>query len=78
MHSDFFPQDMQQGDILPHYFTLWRVLVVTHTATMFVVVLGQSMCHTHITVITVDLKHSSIIPLKKVFKILNTVQQTCP
>jgi hypothetical protein len=77
MHSDCFPQVMQQGDILPHYFTLWRVLVVTHTATMFVVVLGQSMCHTHITVITVDLKHSSVVPLKKMFKIVNGVQQTC-
>jgi hypothetical protein len=30
MHSDCFPQGMQQGDILPHYFTLWRVLVLTH------------------------------------------------
>jgi hypothetical protein len=78
MHSDCFPQGMQQGHILPYDFTLWRVLVVTHNATIFVVCLGQSMCHTHITVITVDLKHSSIIPLKKVFKILNAVQETCP
>jgi hypothetical protein len=77
MQSDCFPQSMQQGDILSHEFTLWRVLVVTRTATLFVVCLGQSMCHTHITVITADLKHSSVVPLKEVFKILNAVQPTC-
>jgi hypothetical protein len=77
MHSDGFPQSMQQGDILSHNLTLWRVLVVTRTATLFVVWLGQSMCHAHITVIAVDLKHSSVVPLKKMFKIVNGVQQTC-
>jgi hypothetical protein len=77
MQSDGFPQSMQQGDILSHEFTLWRVLVVTRTATLFVVWLGQSMCHAHITVIAVDLKHSSVVPLKKMFKIVNGVQQTC-
>ena len=45
--------------------------------TICVVCLGQSMCHTQITVITVDLKHSSVVPLKEVFKILNAVQLVC-
>ena len=56
---------------------LGRVIVITETVRIYVVCLGESMCHTQITVITFDQRQSSVVPLKKVSKILNVVQK-CP